>query len=205
MRTLYIFGFILLLTLLCSSCGSVRQDRPVQRYHADAASLPRVRRIALFPIEPGPAPEESAELMKQTLAATLSRRYNVVHYHPQHAGIVQPQHITLIDDLLRAREKFGADAALMGEIIDYRRNDPPSVTMSLQLISTQDGSLIWAATGTVDSARPAIERRIRRYYKHTQESKRSLFGWRTMLLAERRYAQFVANEFLLTMNPQRRP
>jgi len=205
MRNARTSSFAVLVALLSAACAGPQRSRSVSRCRADAARLPAVRKIAVFPIEPGPAPEESVNLMKGTLTALLSRRYEIVEFERPRGGLVEPPAGFLIDDLLLAREKFGADAALMGEIIAYRRHDPPAITMGLKLISTEDASTLWEASGTVDSARPEVEKRIKEYYARTQESGRSFFGWRTVLLAERRYVQFVANEFLLTMNPHRRP
>jgi hypothetical protein len=204
-RTRNISCCILLSMLACPACVTVGKTALIDRYRVDATSLPRIRRIAVIPFEPGPAPESAAELMKNILAAELSKRYDVVEFLRPPVGLVQPEGPTLIDELLMARDELGADAALLGKIVGYRPHDPPTITMSLSLISTTDGTVIWAASGTIDSARPDVEERIKEYYTRTQERSRSLFGWRTMLLAERRYLQFVANEFLLTMSAHRRP
>jgi len=205
MRTICIFCLILLITLLCTACGTHRARIPAQQYGGASNEPTQPRVIAVFPIEPGPAPQESAELLTRTLVSVLSTRYEVAQVELPPAGLVEPEKRILIDDLLLARDKFRADAVLMGKIIDYRRRDPPSLTMSLKFISTEDAKLLWAASRTIDSAQPNIEERVRTYFAEVQESNRSLFGWRTVLLAERRYIQFVANEFLRTMDPHWRP
>jgi hypothetical protein len=205
MRTICISFLAFLVTLSSGACARPRREGLVNRHRADIARLPDVRRIAILRIDPGPAPEKSVELIQRTLRTMLTRRYEVVEFQPPRRGLVEPAGRILIDNLLLAHEKLGADALLAGEIINYRRHEPPAITMSLKLISTEDATVLWAASGTVDAARPDVEKRIRDYYSRTQESGRNLFGWRTVLLAERRYVQFVANEFLLTINPQRRP
>jgi len=188
--------------LLASACTAARPESPLQAYSAD--SPPAIRIIALMPIENGPATPQAAQLVQDTLAAHLARRYEIVRYQRRPDSIVQQPGLGIIHDLLDARRRHGAEAALVGSIIEYRPFEPPSITMGLKLLSTADGSVIWAASGTIDSARPDIEQRIRKYYTHTQRSSASQFGWRNIILAERQYARYVTNEFLLTFNTQRR-
>jgi len=195
----------LALALLVCGCAAPRYYKgPLNAYTAQAATLPAIRTIAIFPFDRGPASPQSARLVEDTLATQLARRYRVVRYHPPAPGTVQQPPAGLVEDLLAARDTLRADAALLGAIVDYRPYEPPSITMSLKLLSTTDGSVIWAASGTIDAARPDIEQRVRKYYTHARRPTASLFGWRSILLAERQYANYVANEFLLTFNIQGR-
>jgi len=186
-------------------CSGPQPKDALQRYRAVNTEHPPVHKIAMLPIEPGPARDESVRLIAQTIAAGLAPYYDVVMLEPKHEGIVEPGQELLVDTLLAAREQTNADALLVAGIIDYRRIEPPSVTMSLRLYSTTTGELLAAVSGTLDAANPRTERLVKKYYEQLQEADRSLYGWRTVLIAERRYAQFVAGRFLATINPETPP
>lgn len=205
MRTTCFFCLVLIIAMLCSACAGPRLTNSMAQYTARAGQPVHPRRIAIFPIENGPATKDSARLMTQVLTTAFSQRFDVSQVRIARTGIIEHEAPTLIDDLLLARDDYGADAVLFGKIIDYRRHDPPSITMRLKLISTTDGELLWSGSGTIDASQPDVEWRVKQYFRDLQESGRSLFGWRMVILAERRYAQFVANEFLLTINPYWRP
>jgi hypothetical protein len=191
-----------MMALLFSACAG---PQTMAEYNAKAGQPVHPRRIAIFPIQPGPASADSVDLLAQTLTAAFSARFDVSQVQPPHAGLVEPEKPTLIDHLLLARDDYGADAVLFGKIVDYRQHEPPSITMDLKLIATKDGTLLWSAAGTIDAAEPDVERRIKKYFNKFQEKDRSRFGWRVILLAERRYVQFAANEFLNTISPHWRP
>ncbi|HUS57327.1 MAG TPA: hypothetical protein VM141_01635 [Planctomycetota bacterium] len=191
--------------LLCPACSGPQPKDSLERYRAVKTDTAGLRTIAMLPMERGPASEESVEIIKQSIAAGLARHYNVVLLRRVPAGIVAPEEELLVDTLLAAREETGADAVLEAKIIDYRRHEPPAITMSLRLHSTTTGEVLASVCGTLDSANPDTEKLVKQYFEKTQEGDRSLLGWRTMLLAERRYAQFAADRFLLSMNPETRP
>ena len=205
MRTACFFCLVLIIAMLCSACAGPRLTNSMLEYTTRAGHPVHTRRIAIFPIEKGPAPKDSARLMTQVITTAFSQRFDVSQIRITRTGIIEPEEPTLIDNLLLARDEYGADAVLSGKIIDYRTHDPPAITMSLKLISTTDGELLWSGSGTIDASHPDIEWRVKQYFRKLQESDRSLFGWRTVILAERRYVQFVANEFLLTISPYWRP
>ena len=205
MRNIGIIIISIALVLLCAACGRPWPQGMLEQYRAQNFEPGTTRRVAMLPIEPGTAPPPSVQLIRDALVAMLSARYDVVQLPATPAGLVDPAGAMLIDGLLAARDKAGADAVLQTKIVDYRACEPPSITMTVRLISTDSGQVVWMASGTIDSARPDVERRIKEYFSHTQNADESLFGWRTMLLSERRYAQFVANEFLLSVNQPRRP
>ena len=71
--------------------------------------------------------------------------------------------------------------------------------MSLRLISTSNGQLIWMTSGTLDTSQPDVVSRAAEFFAKSNE-KDSLLDAHTLLMAERRYVEFVTNEFLLTMD-----
>lgn len=186
---------------ICAACTGPKPPGTLERYRAQNIDLLKTHRIAMLPIERGAASPASARIVADAITAALSAHYDVVQFERRQAGLVGPGPASLLDDLLEARNRYGADALLQSKIIEYRPFEPPSITMSLRMISATNGQMLWKVSGSIDSARPEVERRVKDYFEWSQHSGDSLYGWRTMLLAERRYAQFVADEFLLSVSP----
>jgi len=200
-----ILAGIILLVVACAACTGPEPPGTLERYRARNIDLLKTYRIAVLPIEHGPASPASAKIVGDAIAKALAAHYDVVRFERRQTGLVGPGPASLLDDLLEARNRYGADALLQSKIIEYRPFQPPSITMSLRMISATNGQMLWKVSGSVDSARPEVERRVKDYFERSQQADDTLYGWRTMLLAERRYAQFVADEFLLTVSPLSQP
>jgi len=196
---------ILTLITVCAACTGPEPPGTLERYRARNIDLQKTYRIAVLPIEPGPAAPKSAEIVADAVTTALSAHYDVVRFERRPTGLVGPGPASLLDDLLEARNRYAADALLQSRIIAYQPFQPPSITMSLRMVSATNGQMLWKVAGTIDSARPEVERRAKEYFDRMQQADDSLCGWHTMLLAERRYAQFVADEFLLTVSPISQP
>ena len=197
---------ILAVAITTSGCTRPEPSSPLERYRAQNTDLQKIRRIAILPIDARGVPQQSVELINSTLATALAARYDVVPLQRRPSGLVQPAGAALLDDLVDANDRLMADAVLQVKITDYRPYEPPAITMSMRMISTTNAQVLWSVTGTLDSARPSVEKRLKEYYAKSHGADDSLLGWRALLMVERRYAQFAANEFLLSMGSQaRRP
>ena len=195
---------IALAALLAAGCtGDPEVVNPINRYRAESETIRGVTRIALLPVDRGPASESSARLLADAVEAALAGEFDVVDFQPRRMGLVESK-LTLLDALVEARTERGADAALAVRIVAWRPDDPPSVTMSMELISTSDARLLWSAAGTLDAAREDVRERVRRFCRG-RAADEGLFGWRATLLAERRYAEFAAVEFLSTIDSPGHP
>lgn len=197
-----------LVLLMFASSGCDRRRDPVhhpfswQRQPAAA----EVTRIVVLPIDRAGVSGRSAQGVDAAIAASLRdlARHVVIEVDtttlpPGLRGAVEADQVAA-EDLLALRDRYHADAVLIGRLHQFQGYDPVAVGLTLHLVSCHDGSALWSATGHFDGARGSVQDDVQAWYRQRMADRgNTVQTWRTVLHTPSIFARYVADRMLGTL------
>jgi hypothetical protein len=160
-----------------------------------------VRRIVLLPFAELSGVDGAQPKLEPYLASELRKtgRLDVVVAPPDLAaaaslssGYASGTYET--DQLIEVRNRFHADAALIG-VVTTRRSFPPfALGVRADLVSLTTGSVLWALDGTFDASDEATVKALRESYSESAPADDDLdtvYDYTICFVSRERFAQFV--------------
>ncbi|WP_010582245.1 hypothetical protein [Schlesneria paludicola] len=191
--------------------GSVQEVKnfvaPFQQYIATNFDWPSVRRVVLMPLANQTAYTRIHEQMHANLAAELQRagRFEIV------AATREDETLRALDvflsgqfneiELLRIAREYQADAVIFANITQYHPYSPPSVGLSLLMISPAEGVVVASLTGLWDMREKNTAEQAEIEFAQHQEFSRSLRGPERVLESPDVFQRFVSRQIAVALDP----
>jgi TolB-like protein len=164
-----------------------------------------VGRVALLELDNLSSHQELAGTFTQTLADELGKRSlfslrKVMRSDAiwQSLKLDNMQAHTL-DDLAAARQALSADAVLFGTIQRYMSFPHLQMSLTLKLVDTRSGQLLWAFEDVWDSGDKTVERRMQNYFKNQMRTGYEPINWQILVTSPLAFNGFVAWEVAKTL------
>jgi hypothetical protein len=104
-----------------------------------------------------------------------------------------------LEELAAIREKFKADAVMVGKITHYRPYPANSIGLKLELFDCSTGQLLWAIDQVWDSTDLKTEARIKSFYSTEMRKAHDPLDWKIVMQSPRIYNKFVTHEISQTL------
>lgn len=206
LRALALITATWLCVAVCTGCNR-RPDtalHPFSWQRLPAASA--VRRIVIVPIDRSNTNGRAAQGLDTALADSLRdiAQQVVIEADPRDlpatlAGAVLSDRIRA-DDLLALRDRYHADAVLIGRLHHFNGYDPISVGLTLHLVSCLDGSTLWSASGSFDGSRDTVQKDIAAWYRRRQADRgNTVQTWQTVLHTPSLFSRYVGDRLFATL------
>jgi len=186
--------------LLAASCASAPvATAPVSCWRAEAFRLADVRRAVVLPFSrEAPTADFLADL-EATFAGEMQkeRRFEVVPLGDSDAGLasaeVRREGAYRIGSLIEIARAYGADAALVGTVTQFRPYEPMALGLKVELVSAAAGDVVWSAEALFDCAEEATLEAIREYHaaRGGRDERSDVTGWRRITTSPQAFARFV--------------
>jgi TolB-like protein len=194
--------------LFASGCRSIIINEPPRTNHYyvnPRANMATVGRVALLELDNLSSHQELAGTFTQTLADELGKRSlfslrKVMRSDAiwQSLKLDNMQAHTL-DDLAAARQALSADAVLFGTIQRYMSFPHLQMSLTLKLVDTRSGQLLWAFEDVWDSGDKTVERRMQNYFKNQMRTGYEPINWQILVTSPLAFNGFVAWEVAKTL------
>jgi hypothetical protein len=165
-------------------------------YRAGEASPP-VRRVVLLPLFNETPHRDAEELIRQALAEQLRSAgpFEVVTPDQLQLRGFPPLCRSLADVderlLLEARERFQADAVLIGSLRHYHPYWPPRIGVTLHLVETTEAMTVASVDGMWDAANESVAKQARGHLANLTP-KRTIPESELILHSPRYFSRFVS-------------
>jgi hypothetical protein len=106
-----------------------------------------------------------------------------------------------VQELIRLRRDWGADAVLFSELASSRAHGEPSASLALELVDARDGARLWRAAGVVDARDPGTREALRSHA--ALETGRDPEDVEPTQVPQESFARFVARSFVRTLHEPR--
>lgn len=191
--------------------GSIQEVKnyvaPFQQYVATNFDWPSVQRVVLMPMANQTAFTRIHEEMHASLAAELQRagRFEIVAA-TREDEILRAQDVFLSGrfneiELLRIAREYQADAVIFGNVTQYHPYSPPSVGLSLLMISPGEGVVVASLTGLWDMREKNTAEQAELEFAQHQEYSRSLRGPERVLESPEVFQRFVSRQIAVSLVP----
>lgn len=194
---------MVLMLVVSSGCDRRRttEHHPFSWQLQPAAAA--VTRIVVLPIDRAGVSGRSAQGVDAAIAAALRdlSRHVVIEAGPDTLpngmlGAVEADRVS-VQDLLTLRDRYHADAVLIGRLHQFQGYDPVAVGLTMHLVSCHDGSALWSATGHFDGARTSVQDDVQAWYRRRMADRgNTVQTWRTVLHTPSLYSRYVADRML---------
>ena len=194
--------------MLSSGCKSIIDTLPPRTNHYyinPRANMATVGRVALLELDNLSTRQELAETFTQTLADELGKRSLFSIRKVMRSDTVW-QTLKLdnmkshtLDDLAAARQALSADAVLFGTIQRYMSFPHLQISLTLKLVDTRSGQLLWAFEDVWDSGDKAVEKRMQKYFKEQMRTGYEPMDWNILVTSPLAFNRFVAWEVAQTL------
>jgi hypothetical protein len=195
LRTL---GATIALVLACPACLSPHVP-PMPRLATAEVSNDfetyEIRRVGLLPFQGRTLTADQREQLQTTLFTEVAQStpWEVVLLEesdlqmieassPHRRGWYRPRTV------IQLAERYTLDAILVGTVLDERFFPPQRLSMSVDLVSSETGLLIWTSSIHLDAGDPRVEDGLRAFYAGDENPE----AWRLALLSPERFARFAA-------------
>ncbi|MBI1849947.1 MAG: hypothetical protein HYR85_06340 [Planctomycetes bacterium] len=193
-----VLSFLLVVTV---GCVTTHEPPPPTAHAWLQRAEDGVRRIALLPLAEMSGVEGATPKLEPYLASELRKTgmLDVVVAPPDleaaaslSAGYASGNYET--DRLIEIRNRFHADAALVG-VITLRHGYPPfALGVRADLVSLTTGAVLWAMDGTFDASDEATVNALREDYAEASpadDALDSVYDFTVCFVSRERFAQFV--------------
>ena len=169
------------------------------------ANFPTVGRVALLELDNQTTRAELSETFTQTLADGLGKRHlfsiqKVMQSDPawqtHRLGNMQSHSLS---DLASARQALGVDAVMFGTLHRYMSFPHLQIGLTLRMVDTRSGQLLWAFEDVWDSSDKAVERRMQKYFREHLRTGYEPMNWQILITSPRAFEQFAAYEIAQTL------
>ena len=99
-----------------------------------------------------------------------------------------------LEVLTHVRERYRADALLVGRVSHFEPYWEPSVGVSLKVLDTANTSLISSVTGRWDSGTKQVRDKIKRYHERNRHRDECRFGPNIFTTSPRYFLLFVSHD-----------
>jgi hypothetical protein len=187
-----------LLALLASACAATRPGRMPKLANAvvsqDFESY-ALRRVGLLPVDGRGLTEAQKLELQRALHGELAQStpFEIVPLdgrdlaelelsEPHRRGWYQTRTI------IGLTRRYSLDGLLFGTVTQERFYPPLQLSLSVDLVSSETGLVIWTGAVHLDAADPRVAEGLRTYYGSSDDPE----GWRLALLSPERFARFAA-------------
>jgi len=201
--------------LLLSACSTTPRWKPLPAHISWRASptVGDAQRVAVLPAWAAENVGRSADSIAPALAAALREtgRYEVTPVGKELRDTLLktsniPASIITAEDLGRLRDKLQVDAVLVARVEQFTAYDPLAVGLTVHLVSCQDGTVLWSATGNFDSRREDIQNDIQWWHsRHAGTANDNISGWRLTMSSPELFCRYVADRLCGTLVPHEEP
>jgi len=99
-----------------------------------------------------------------------------------------------LDVLVRARNDYLADAVVIGTLSEIDPYRPVSATVSLKIVETAEGRVLFSLAERWDAAEHEVRQQIDAYYRRNADAQDCRFGPDIFLNSPRYFLRFVADQ-----------
>ena len=193
---------VLALALVAMGCRAQdeRQQLATSREASDLDTY-RLRRVGIAPFEGHDIDPERSRTLQGAFLLELGRSapFELVRLdtgdltemktsEPYRRGSYHPQ------TLLELAHRFNLDGVLIGTVTQFNVYPPQVLGLELDLVSTETGMVIWAASLRLDAADSRVRQNLE-WYSRSQESLASWEGGvQLTLISPSMFARFAAHE-----------
>ena len=184
----------------CHLFGRVERHRAVPAYFADPRDTARVRRVLLLPFVIEGEGDADPAVVTDIFCAELQKtgRFEVFvkpdddscqwcHDYPRRTGRFK------VEALIELNKRYGADAVLFGTITRYRAYKPPSLGLSVKMISTHTGNSVWESEVVYDMKDRAAVEDMNHFMASVADTEESCHDYEMTMLSPRRFAGYVCH------------
>ncbi|WP_404424004.1 hypothetical protein [Nibricoccus sp. IMCC34717] len=217
-------AFLATTALLLAGCSELPKPDPLivgpfyepTNVRKNVLQLPiDLRRVLLVPVATaGPSiPEDNLSAMDSAFQAELNRtqRFEVVALNrTQMAELIGRPQVTstevipasFVDKILKADNRFGADAVLFVDLTDYKAYPPMSLGVRAKLVRISDMAILWAADLNFSADDRRVINSARKYARFLGSDAGPVDLSHTVLQSPTRFAAFAAHTVFGTL-PER--
>ena len=194
----------LLVTVGAAGCmflqSEERQQLAVTREAPDLHTY-HLRRVGMVPFEGRDIDPERSRIMQGAFLLELGRvaPFEIVrldaddldeltYSEPYRRGTYQPK------TLLELAERFNLDGVLVGTITQFNVYPPQVIGLELDLVSTETGMVIWAASLRLDAADSRVRTNLELYQRARERDANWEGGVQLTLISPSMFARFAAHE-----------
>jgi hypothetical protein len=202
------FAGLLVVCLGAAACAHLSPPPPppvISRYRAPGVDWASVRRVVVMPLDNQSDEPEAADDIRGVLAAELQAmgRFEVIMAAPDCDPIeADPVHVSgrfREPELFAVALRYHADAVLIGSVTQYRPYTPPSVGLSLELVSAAEAVVVASLDGVWDSRDSGTAFLAREFYLHALNPGHSLIDPEKILTSPTLYQKFVCRQAALAI------
>jgi TolB-like protein len=194
--------------MLSSGCKTIIDTGPPRTNHYyinPRADIAAVGRVALLELDNLTTRQELGETFTLTLADELGKR-NLFSLRKVMRADAIWQSLKLdnmqahtLDDLAAARQALSANAVLFGTIQRYMSFPHLQISLTLKLVDTRSGHLLWAFEDVWDSGDKTVEKRMQKYFKEQMRTGFEPMDWQILITSPLAFNRFVAWEVAQTL------
>lgn len=145
--------------LICSACLLLASCAPRQDYTSEQMDFSAVRTVAVLPFQNLTSDDQASERVRDAFMVALLATEGIYVLPPgevargiNRVGIRTPQTPT-VEEITKLQGVIGVDAVITGVLREYGAVRSGSaeanlVSLSLQMIETQTGTIIWSGVST---------------------------------------------------------
>jgi hypothetical protein len=185
-----------LLVLVLAACRTAPPGGPsVSPYRSEAMTA--VRRLLVLPFTPESEFPDQAEMVTARFVQYVRcGSFTVVPLPEATFADALVEDVRLrgairAEDLIRLEKEYRVDAVALGTVTRYDPYAPQVLGLSVQVLSTRTGAVLWSCQKVFDASSPQVADDALRWYDRDVEETGAEFGPEVVLLSPKAFARYA--------------